>query len=348
MIDLLNLFLINPRKWINRTYAQLWNAFKYKIYKFDNPYVRHRPLQLTILITSRCTLKCLMCKLYRPFKRINFEDLTLNRFDQILNKFRQALSVFLTGGEPLLNKEVFKMINLAHKYRMTVAMSTNGTVMGELIDKIVSSPLSRLNVSLNACNSHEYRRMQGGSKRLFNTVIENIKDLAERRNKKAKKLWLQVSYICTKSNYKSMPNMVKLAEDLGVDAMYFNNLSPGLPGFGKDECLYADDEDVLEVMEILDIIKSKVVICKPRLYNQKTTPRLCKMPFTNLTLDADGNVSVCCSFLPERRWGNIFHDKDVWNGYAFRKIRRMLIDDSLPIPDICKRCPDGPGRTICR
>jgi len=312
MIDLLNLFLINPRKWINRTYAQLWNAFKYKIYKFDNPYVRHRPLQLTILITSRCTLKCLMCKLYRPFKRINFEDLTLNRFDQILNKFRQALSVFLTGGEPLLNKEVFKMINLAHKYRMTVAMSTNGTVMGELIDKIVSSPLSRLNVSLNACNSHEYRRMQGGSKRLFNTVIENIKDF------------------------------------LGVDAMYFNNLSPGLPGFGKDECLYADDEDVLEVMEILDIIKSKVVICKPRLYNQKTTPRLCKMPFTNLTLDADGNVSVCCSFLPERRWGNIFHDKDVWNGYAFRKIRRMLIDDSLPIPDICKRCPDGPGRTICR
>lgn len=322
---------------------QTGNMVKYKISKQrQSTYLRYYPLHLIILITSKCTQKCNMCPQKKPNRYIDsfkFDDISFGNFKMILNKFKYAVKLDLTGGEPFLHKDVFDMIEFGNKNKMSVEISTNGTILNDKIDQIINSSLSSLNISLDAHNPSAYEKMHGDSKQVFDTVIKNITELVERRNWFNKNLELQISYICTKANYKNIPDMVRLAEDLKVDILNFCNLvSFGISGFSDDKCLYEDNSDVVDVIESLDPPKSKLIVHMPKLYKRTTVDRYCKFPFTTLTLDSNGNVSTCCAISPHRDYGNVFYHEDVWNNRHFQTMRGILFEKSFPLPGLCKTC----------
>lgn len=270
---------------------------------------------------------------------LKFNDMSYEKFVRVINKFRQVCGLALSGGEPFLNRDIFTMIKYADKHKIEVEILTNGTIIHDLLDQIITSPLSLLNISLDANDSSEYRKMRGGSKRLFDTIIENIRNLVERRNESNSALTLQVSFICTKSNYGGIPDKVKLSEDLGVDIVVFDNLIPfGIPSFLEDQCLYDDDSGVMEVIESVKKPDTKLTIIMPTLYKRKIVERNCIEPFLSLTIDGDGNISTCCMIAPHRNHGNVFHDKNVWNNVTYQRIRRILMDKSLPLPNFCRTC----------
>lgn len=322
----------------SHTWPQTWNHIKQKIYN-DNCYMKSGPTWLDLKITSRCTLKCNFCYWYRPKNLLRFNDMSYENFVRIINKFRQVYGLALSGGEPFLNRDIFNMTKYAHKHKIKVEIITNGTIIHDLLDRIISSPLSLLNISLDAYDSSEYRRMRGGSRRLFGAIFENIRNLVEKRDKSNSALTLQVSFICTKANYGRIPDKVQLSKDLGVDIVVFDNLIPfGIPSFLEDQCLYDDDSDVMEVIESAKKPDSKLTVIMPTLYKKNIVERNCKEPFLNLTIDGDGNISTCCMIAPRRNHGNVFYDKDVWNNVAYQRIRRRLLDKSLPLPNFCKTC----------
>jgi len=333
----------------SHTWPQTWNRVKQKIYKFDNSYMKWGPLRLSLFVTSRCNLQCSFCGWSRPQNQLGFNDMSFENFVRIMDRFRHAVRLELTGGEPFLNKEIFDMIEYAHKQKIGVEMSTNGTIIHNLLCRIISAPLSFLNISLDAYDSDEYRRMRGGSKRLFNTVVGNIRNLVEKRNKLNSVLRLAVSFVCTKANYRRIPNKVQLAEDLGVDIVNFQNLFPlEISPFLEDQCLYDDDSDVWEVIESVENTDSRLTIVMPALYKRNIVERNCKDPFQYLSVDADGNIATCCTIAPHRKYGNVFYDKDVWNNLAFQRMRRILMDRSLPLPNFCKTCQRLYHRKILR
>jgi len=326
----------------SHTWLQTWDHVKQKIYNFDHWYMRWGPLWLVLFVTSRCTLQCNFCYYkspQRPRDLLEFNDMSLETFVRIIDKFRHAYGLGLTGGEPFLNKDIFNMIKYAHKHKIRVEIPTNGTIIHDLIDRIIDSPLSLLNISLDAADSNEYRRMRGGSKKIFETVVENIRELVEKRNKSNSNLTLRVSFICTKENYQRIPEKVRLAEDLGVDIVLFDNLIPGgIPSFTEDQCLYDDDYDVIEVIKSIEKPRSKLTVYGPTLYKRNIVERRCRMPFINLSIDSEGDISTCCMIPPHRNHGNIFYDKNVWNNLAYQRTRRILLDKSLPLPNFCKTC----------
>ena len=308
----------------------------------------HGPCWLTLYITSRCTLKCNFCYLKRP-KEIKFKDMSMETYLWILKKFKQAEGVCLTGGEAFLHKNVFNMIRFADKYfKMLVEIPTSGTEIDGLIKEIVNSPLYLLNISLDASDSFEYWKMRGGSKKVFYRVVENIGKLVREKNKFNKKLILRVSFICTKENYRKIPKKIELAEDLGVDVVLFDNLIPnGIPGFMEDKCLYEDDQDVIETINSIDKPKSKLKIYTPTLYKRNNFERKCRMPFINLTVNSNGDISTCCMVPPNKKYGNIFQNSNVWNNPTYQKMRKIMLDKSLFIPKFCKTCHGLGGNRIC-
>ncbi len=327
----------------SRSLHQTWHQIKCRLYKFDNPYMSWGPKRLFLFITSKCNMKCNFCPYHSPLRQadpLEFEDMSLETFRWILDRFKQAVFLDLTGaGEPFLHKDIFDMIKYGHKRKMSVIIATNGTIIGGMLERIVNSPLSLLNISLDACSSAEYERMRSGSRHVFHTVLKNFAHLVEKRNKLKGKLKLRVSFVCTKTNYRSIPDKVELAEDLGADLAMFDNLIPfGLPDFLNDQCLYAEDTDVMEVIKSIERPKSNLTVYMPKLYKRRITERKCEMPFTQLTVDSEGNVSTCCIVAPNRRYGNVFQDENVWNNPAYLRMRKTLIDESLPLPDFCKTC----------
>lgn len=330
----------------NHSMVQIWNTAKYEIGKFrrfNSPYLKYDPTYLVLFITIRCNLSCSMCAFQSPgWSRSILEssDMPLDIFNHIIDRFSRATRLELTGGEPFLHRDIFEMIDYAHERRMEVKIPTNGIVIHNMLDKLVHSPLSRLNISLNACNSDEFFEVHGGSKQRYTMLLEDISKLVKKRNRYNKNLKVSISYICTKANYKSIPKMVQLAENLGVDEVDFHNLIPfDIPGFSSVHCLFDDDFEVIEVIRSVSSPKSNLGVVMPRLYKRKYVDRRCDIPFRILTIYPDGSISPCCLTPPRKRYGNVFTDKDVWNNSTFQKQREVLINSSLPLPDFCKTCP---------
>lgn len=347
MIDV-NRLKVYPHRFYRYTLPQLWNSTVYKLNKLNRKKerVKYNPITLGLLTTDRCNLRCNMCIQHSLNRTFNYpyyhqpcEDLSFNIFKKIVDKFRHSRQIFLSGvGEPFLNKDIFDMIKYGNMCNKKVIVTTNGTILHDKIDRIILSPLSSIEISLDAHNASAYYKMRGASKRIFDTVLENIIGLVENRNNSG--LNIGLSYVCTKSNYKYIPDMVKLAEDLGVDELGFQNLIPSnMQGFTADQCLYEDDNDVCEVILSVDEPKSKLVVYMPILLQRTVTERLCKSHFNSLFVDAKGNVSGCARVMtPKEEYGNVFKEQDVWNDSYFRRMRRMFLDESIPLLDCCKTC----------
>lgn len=330
----------------SHTLAQNANAVLGKISPRNTTYLPYGPSHLLMRITSRCNQRCLFCPRKAPSvpsNRFEFDDVTIGRFVEMVDRFRGAFSLSLTGGEPFLNKDIFDMMEYANSRRVRVYASTNGALLDDKIDRIMRSPLSRLNISLDAVTPSDYERMHGESNSIFYNVLDNVAELVEKRERLNSHLQLEISYICTKRNFRRIRDMIQLAGEIGVDVLVFYNLVPfGLPSFSKDDCLYESDSEVIEVIESVEQFSTGLRVVMPALYRSAITERFCRMPFMTLCIDGEGFASVCCQSTSQGKYsdvGNILRDENVWNNSHFRRIRKIMMNDSQPLPELCTVCP---------
>lgn len=350
-----------PYKWSNRnrgmtilshipphTLPQMWNISIKYMFSRKKEYLKYSPIKLGLYVSDRCTLRCNICVNHAPNRPLNYryshqpcEDLSFDNFKKILGKFRSSIKLSLAGvGEPFLNKNIFDMIKYGSACKMKVSTITNGTILHDKIGHIIQSPLSSIDLSLDAHNASAYNKMRGGSKQTFNNVLENITKLVENRNKSNSRLKVGLTYVCTRSNYKYIPDMVKLADEMNADELSFQNLIPSpMRGFTENQCLYEDNIDVYEVISSVDEPKSNLIVYMPIPLQRTVTERLCKSHFNSIFVDAKGNVSGCGRVMaPNKEYGNVYKDKNIWNNSHFRRMRRMFLNKSTPLLDCCKTC----------
>jgi radical SAM protein with 4Fe4S-binding SPASM domain len=193
-------------------------------------------------------------------------------------------------------------------------------------------------ISLDAYDSKGYREMRGGSKQVFKEVVGNITKLIEKRNRFDKTIKFRLNYVCTKNNYKAISNMIEFAEDLGVDQLKFDNLIPfGIIGL-ENQCIYEDDLEIIETIKSIEFPRRMLKIWMPVPYRREIVERKCMDPFMTIKIDGSGNIAPCARLPQRKEFGNIFLEKKIWNNKAFRLMRRTLMDESLPLPELCKTC----------
>jgi cyclic pyranopterin phosphate synthase len=128
-----------------------------------------RPLlNLRIAITARCNLRCSYCHgegEEKPDKNGSMEMKT----DEIIRVAEIAVGlgvsrIKLTGGEPLVRHDVIDIVKgLSAIPRLTdLSMTTNGTLIGPLAKKLLTSGLGRINISLPTLDGVAYRGLTGG------------------------------------------------------------------------------------------------------------------------------------------------------------------------------------------
>jgi len=101
----------------------------------DLPRLLKFPLTMTLQVTRRCNLKCIYCsenlKLPEPPK----EDL-----DDIIKKLKKVKRIIVSGGEPLIRKDIFLILKQLKEDKHIVSLATNAT----LITPKVASKLNGL------------------------------------------------------------------------------------------------------------------------------------------------------------------------------------------------------------
>ena len=175
-------------------------------------YVRSRPFHIYLEPTTRCNLQCRMCSQAvseRPKLDLGFE-----RFLTLLRHFPYLQDLQLQGaGEPLLNPDIFKMIEYSKSNDIRVGLFTNATLIDPAVaKKIAGSGLDWINLSLDAADPGVYEIIRKGAG--YEEVINNIKTLMAVNKKKGP--LVSIWFTAMKMNIFELPAVIRLAKDLGV------------------------------------------------------------------------------------------------------------------------------------
>jgi cyclic pyranopterin phosphate synthase len=127
-----------------------------------------RPLSdLRISVTDRCNFRCVYCMPKEVFGRdypfldrgdlLTFEEITrLTRLFVDLG----VQKVRLTGGEPLMRREVEKLVGmLARLPIQDLTMTTNGALLAKKVQALKAAGLSRVTVSLDSLDDRVFQAM---------------------------------------------------------------------------------------------------------------------------------------------------------------------------------------------
>jgi len=137
------------------------NSKKYLIDQHDR-----RLNYLRISITDRCNLRCLYCIPREDIAKLRHDDILT--YEEIFRLTRIAVSlgvnkIRLTGGEPLLRKGIYEFLPrlTALSGLKDVSLTTNGLFLKDNLEKIRSSGIKRINVSLDTLNRQKYEKITG-------------------------------------------------------------------------------------------------------------------------------------------------------------------------------------------
>jgi radical SAM protein with 4Fe4S-binding SPASM domain len=308
-------------------------------------------------ITKRCNLNCIHC--YASSVESPQAELTTQEGKRLLDQMA-AVSEFrmivVTGGEPLLRKDIFELMEYAGRLGFSIIFSTNGTLLTPQIARdLVKSGVVNFSISLDGSTqeSHErIRRIPG----CYNKTLQGIQAAATTG------ACVQVNFTAMKQNLSELLPVMDLAENLKVDLfMVFQSIPP----CQERGAVELGPEDQLHLMETIreKQKKSKFLImpvCSPEYWpliagqNWENTlqKRLLQSAFNGCGAGRgfcyvrfDGDVWPC-NFIPVVA-GNIRQTSldEIWRESPllaqFRKPQRDLKDE-------CGNCPHNPICGGCR
>ena len=108
--------------------------------------IQPQPRLLTVAITAKCNLRCIGCRYGRDF--MPGQQLPLKLVVDLLHDAKAAgfQKVRLYGGEPLLHRDLPKMIQVARGLGLIPYVTTNAVLLGEKIDELYDAGLRSLTI----------------------------------------------------------------------------------------------------------------------------------------------------------------------------------------------------------
>ena len=121
---------------------------------------------LRISVTDRCDLRCVYCMKEKMTFLPKKEILTLEEIERLCDNFIElgVKKIRLTGGEPLVRRDVIKLINKLNSKKNTtilkeITLTTNGTLLEKYARDLKKGGVNRINVSLDTINHNKYKEI---------------------------------------------------------------------------------------------------------------------------------------------------------------------------------------------
>jgi len=183
---------------------------------------RANELRLVAWETTRsCNLDCVHCRASSE-KGPYPGELDENKGLEILNQIAQAGKpiVILTGGEPLLRKDIFTLARHGTGLGLRMVMATNGTLITpDVTREMKESGIKRVSISIDGANASDhdrFRKVPGA----FEGALRGIETL------KKGGIEFQINTTVTRHNAHQIEQILKMAIDTGAVAHHIFLLVP--------------------------------------------------------------------------------------------------------------------------
>src|ERR1700735_4364197 len=140
----------------------------------DSDKPEHEPVCLYLETTNRCNLLCTTCP--RTYEELEPPaDMSWDLFTSIVDQIPRLHRAVLHGvGEPMLVKNLPRMVHYLKDRGTYVLFNTNGTVLNERNGRaLIVAELDELRVSFDAANAESYLAVCGEN--YFNRILQNVR-----------------------------------------------------------------------------------------------------------------------------------------------------------------------------
>ncbi len=265
--------------------------------------VSHRPIEISIELTNRCNLACIMCnrqEMTRPLGNISWQT-----FKKIVDQTCQAaeLYYFHCLGETLLHPKLAEMIDYCAQKKVPVSLATNATLLSKQKTRmLLAHPPDHIFLAMDAIDPQTYQKIRG--KNYFHQVRQNILNYLKEKKKNPVKTQAVVLFIKQKINENQVDKFRRYWQDKGASGVY-----------------------VKLIMQFINL--------KP----QGKPARRCPFPWQRISFTWQGEAFPCCIDTNCRfNLGNI-NDQPfvkIWNGINYQKLRSSLNTGRLN--PLCRCC----------
>ena len=116
---------------------------------------------IRISVTDRCDFRCVYCMAEEMTFLPHAQVLTLEELEQVAAAFVSlgVKKIRLTGGEPLVRREVIKLIQAIGKMDAELAITTNGSQLEHMASELKQAGVNRLNVSIDSLQEDRFKDM---------------------------------------------------------------------------------------------------------------------------------------------------------------------------------------------
>lgn len=170
-------------------------------------------------LIRRCNLNCKHCYSLSADTDFPGELSTQQVFGVIDDLYDFGVRVLiLSGGEPLLRRDIFEVTRYAKERGFFVGLSTNGTIIGQHnIDSIADSGFDYVGISLDGLrDTHDRFRRKPGA---FDATLQGIRLCV------AHGLKVGLRFTLTQNNAADLPALLKLMDEEGATKFYLSHLN---------------------------------------------------------------------------------------------------------------------------
>lgn len=316
-------------KLLSQPYSQLRNQER-------KPLADKLPLKLPFSIylepTNKCTFRCKACPLsfddYRDIVGYS-GDMDFELYKKIIldiKKLGRLVSLkFYMEGEPLLNKNLIKMMQFAREHDVAerFELTTNASLLSEeIIKDLIGIKLNYLRISIYSViqQRHEYVT---DSKIDIQKIYNNVKSAREiRDNSGSQYPFIYVKMLDTfdeKENQMFKELYSPIADEIMIEKpMNWNDY------------------------ENRDLLKAYYGDKKPQ--EEKIFPNykeVCPFPFYSCVINCDGTVTICCvDWNKKTMIGDLKKNSfdEIWNGKSANDFRKMHLRREKHKNPSCKNC----------
>lgn len=186
-------------------------------------YLSKTPVEVVFPITYACNQKCRMCRRWQLDTRQY--EMSLSEIKGVFSQLRDfgINRVNLTGGEPLLRRDIFEVIEFLHDELgfERITFTTNGLLLNEKrIRRLASFSNLRVIISLDSLSPKVYADLRGPDVRAFHLLLERIKLL----KRLVPNYPLRIHAVISSYNYDEIDNLIDFAKanELKLSAVPYN------------------------------------------------------------------------------------------------------------------------------
>lgn len=312
-----------------RATPKIWNYLKYRCLarRATTSIQRYTPQICTLLLTKRCNLNCGYCNAAKILhERESESNASLDKVKHIFANplFANCVLVDLTGGEPLLVKDLNGIVSYLAKRGHITNIITNGLLLANRVADLKRAGISRINISLYDTNRAVIERNIVKINRVFPVHMSIV--LMRSQVEKQQVNLLETARFIRDAGCRSLRFWIY--RPMGINPQPEEIISDTLPAY-------------IEFRRRIEDALPDFCLWPATLQTGRVEKR-CPQLWQRIGCDMLGNMTICCGIdtILQGPNSNLFSSDPnaIFNNPALVAMREKLLDPKSEPPDVCKTC----------